>query len=159
MITRLLAFIGILTTGLLTAHAQQLHVVVPNGCDTTLQLPAHGSWPEVAERVRAHGGDTAVYSGYRAFDVLRSACPLLATLDKKELAATTLLMEATDGYKAAYAWAELDTAYRAHPLLIAQRKNNALLDAHDGPLQLIMPGDERHARWVRQVATIRIIRP
>jgi hypothetical protein len=152
------AFLGILAFFATHLSAQDLHVVLPGGCDTTITITAQ-RWPSTTERVRAHGGDTAVYTGPLLADVLRTACPALAQLNKKELAATMLLMEAADGYKAAYAWAELDTAYRAHPLLLALQKNSAPLDAKDGPLQLIMPNDERHARWVRQVNTVRIIRP
>jgi hypothetical protein len=40
--------------------------------------------------------------------------------------------------------------------ILADTQDGALLSPEYGPLQVIVPGEIRHARWVRQVQCIRL---
>jgi hypothetical protein len=42
--------------------------------------------------------------------------------------------------------------------LIADRRNKQPMSADEGPLRLVIPTEEFHARWVRQLATLQILR-
>ena len=68
-------------------------------------------------------------------------------------------MEATDGYTALVALTEADSSFRSQPVILAWRKSGAILDDHDGPLQLIVPDDLRHARDVRKVKRLEVVTP
>src|SRR5690606_18107757 len=69
-----------------------------------------------------------------------------------------VVVEAVDGYRALFALAEFDSAFRAEVPILALRRNGAPLEAEAGHFQIIVPGEMRHARWVRDVACLRVAR-
>jgi hypothetical protein len=71
--------------------------------------------------------------------------------------ATYVIIEGADGYRALFALAEFDAGFTDRIALLADRKDGAALTAKDGPFQLIVPGEKRPARWVRQVRRIRVV--
>lgn len=66
---------------------------------------------------------------------------------------------ARDGYIAVFTLAELDPTLGARRVLLVDRCGGERLAANVGPLRLIVPQDQRPARWVRQVRTITVITP
>jgi hypothetical protein len=69
-----------------------------------------------------------------------------------------LLVEAADGYKVVFALAEVEPAFATREIIVADKRDGKALDAKEGPLRIVAPGDKRAARWVRQVTTLRIAR-
>lgn len=67
-----------------------------------------------------------------------------------------LVVEASDGYRAVFAMPELDPAFSDRVILLADRRDGRPLPDQAGPLQVIVPGEKKHARWVRQVIRLRI---
>jgi len=63
---------------------------------------------------------------------------------------------ARDGYRVAFALAELDASLGNRTVVLADRCNGAPLSAEDGPWRLVVPGESRPARWIRQVESIRV---
>jgi hypothetical protein len=66
-----------------------------------------------------------------------------------------LVVEASDGYRAVFALPELDPEFTDRVILLADRRDGRPLSDHDGPLQVIAPGEKWHARWVRQVIRLK----
>ena len=66
--------------------------------------------------------------------------------------------EALDGYKVVYALPEIDTSFTDKTILVADRKNDGPLDAKEAPLQIIIPAEKQHTRWVRQLCALKILR-
>ncbi|MCC4597978.1 molybdopterin-dependent oxidoreductase [Xanthomonas campestris pv. phormiicola] len=66
---------------------------------------------------------------------------------------------ARDGYAAVFTLAELDPTLGARRVLLVDRCDGKPLAAEDGPLRLIVPQDQRPARWVRQVQSIAVVTP
>lgn len=66
---------------------------------------------------------------------------------------------ARDGYTAVFTLAELDPTLGARRVLLVDRCGGEPLAADAGPLRLIVPQDQRPARWVRQVRAITVITP
>jgi hypothetical protein len=64
---------------------------------------------------------------------------------------------ARDGYRVAFALAELDPSLGNRTVVLADRCNGAPLSAEDGPWRLVVPGESRPARWIRQVDSIRVL--
>jgi len=112
-----------------------------------------GRCPQVEERVSfegEHGRTTATYSGVRLWTLLEQAGGLGAR--PRERVAKVLMATGRDGYTAALALAELDPAFEGKEVLVA-----ATADGHpmaDGGLRLVVPGDQRGGRSVRDVARI-----
>jgi hypothetical protein len=67
-----------------------------------------------------------------------------------------LVVEAKDGYRATFAWAELDSTFMDKSVYLATKRDGQPLSDKDGPFQLVAPGEKRAARWVRQVTALRI---
>lgn len=67
-------------------------------------------------------------------------------------------VSAADGYRAVYSLAELDPAMREAVPILTSHCDGAPLDAKDGPFRIIVPGEKRPARWVRQVTAIDLLR-
>ena len=67
-----------------------------------------------------------------------------------------VVAEASDGYRAIFALAELDPAFTDRVILLADRRDGKPLSAREGPLQMIVPGEKKHARWVRQVIRLKV---
>jgi DNA-directed RNA polymerase omega subunit len=67
------------------------------------------------------------------------------------------LVKARDGYAAVFALPEFDAGFTDRVILLADRCQGQALDAVEGPLRLVVPGEKRRARWVRQVTDIEVI--
>lgn len=57
------------------------------------------------------------------------------------------------------AFAEADSSFRERPVILAWKKNGQPLDDHDGPFQVIVPDDRRHARDVRKAKVLEVVTP
>lgn len=69
-----------------------------------------------------------------------------------------VLAEAADGYTVAYMLADLDKQFGARTAIVAVSQDGHALSARDGPLRIIVAGEEHHARLVRQVLRLRLVR-
>jgi hypothetical protein len=78
------------------------------------------------------------------------------TLKGKRLA-SCLLVEAADGYRAVIALPEIDPAFSDKQIVLAYLKDGKPLDEKEGPYRIVIPGEKRMARWVRQVTTLKIV--
>ena len=70
--------------------------------------------------------------------------------------ARVIIASAPDGYRVAYAIAELDAAFTDQVVILADRRNGKPLLPDTGPWQIVVPHDKRPARWIRQVNKIEI---
>ena len=78
------------------------------------------------------------------------------TLRGKQLA-LYVRASAADGYRAVFALAELDPGFRTDVPIVSARCDGHALDANDGPLRIVVPGDLRPARWVRQLTALDVL--
>jgi hypothetical protein len=68
-----------------------------------------------------------------------------------------VLVEARDGYAAVFALPEFDAGFTDRVILLADHRDGHPLDTVEGPLRLVVPGEKRRARWVRQVTDIEVM--
>jgi hypothetical protein len=92
---------------------------------------------------------------------LRSLMTLVGAPRGHELRGPGLLLavvaEAADGYRVGYMLAELDEQFGARQAIVALSQNGVALPATDGPMRVVMPGEEHRARWIRQVVRLRLV--
>jgi len=112
--------------------------------------------PRQTVRAKDHDGNEAEYEGVAVVDLLKSAGVKFGQDLRGPALATYLVVEAADGYRAVFALPELDPAFTDRVVLIADRREKKPLDDKHGPLQIIVPGEKRHARWVRQVVALKL---
>jgi hypothetical protein len=123
------------------------------------ELPLDGAslarLPVASATLTAHGrtsqcdgvwlSDLAVAAGLPAGEALRGPALTIA-----------IIAEAADGYRAAFTLAEIDPKLGNRRVLITGRCDNAPLASDDGPLRLVVPGEARAARSVRQLQRLKI---
>ena len=134
---------------LLAAAAAQ-PASLPFDATTLAKLPA------ASATLTAHGqshactgvwlADLAAAAGLPAGEALRG--PALTTM---------IVAEAADGYRVAFSLAELDPKLGNHKVLVANACDGKALGEADGPLRLVVPGEVRAARSVRQLRALRLV--
>lgn len=140
------------------ASARPLVVKVEGEVTTPLRLTAAelSQFPRQTVVAKAHDGKESRYEGVALFEVLKKAGLPTGNDLRGKAVALYLVVEAADGYRAVYALPELDPAFTDRVILLADRRDAQALSSRDGPWQIVVPGEKRHARWVRQVIALRI---
>ena len=145
------------------AHAKD--PVAPGGVEIGGEIVRHehltidelAKLPHVHVHASAHGVD-ADWDGVPLIEILRAAgAPGGDTLRGPALA-LYVRISAADGYRVVFALAELDPSTGNAQAILADRRDGKPLGADDGPLRVIVPGDKRPARWVRQVIAIDLLK-
>jgi DMSO/TMAO reductase YedYZ molybdopterin-dependent catalytic subunit len=76
----------------------------------------------------------------------------------RSLSDSVILVRGTDGYQAAVSAAAVAMDPKGERYLIALARDGKPLDPGFGPVRLIVPTDPKHARWVKDIATFRLVR-
>lgn len=141
------------------ADGQAEVVYVRGAVPQALELSARELEGLRRERVRVveRDGSTAEYEGVALADVLMLAGMDMGSLRGPQVA-TVVVAEARDGYRAVYALAELDASFSDRRVVLVDRKNGNALTDQEGPFRIIMDGESRHSRWIRQVTCLRVER-
>lgn len=111
--------------------------------------------PQKTFTVSDHG-TTITFEGVLLTDVLGKAALPVGEKFHGSGASYYVAIEARDGYRVVYAWAELDSGFMDKPVYLALKRDGKPLSDKDGPFQVVAPGEKRAARWIRQVTAIRI---
>ena len=114
--------------------------------------------PRRSIKARDHDGRESVYDGVLVADILKKAGVKQGKDLRGELLAAYLLVEAADGYRVIFSLPELDEAFTDRVVLLADRKDGKSLSDREGPFRIVVPGEKRQARWIRQVTVMTIRR-
>ena len=66
------------------------------------------------------------------------------------------LVSASDNYRVLFALPEIDALLGNRRVFLCYLKNGEPLPSEEGPLRVIVPDDQRHARWVRHAIDISV---
>ncbi|MEO6808770.1 MAG: molybdopterin-dependent oxidoreductase [Isosphaeraceae bacterium] len=164
---RLIApFLAPMIIGSLAIQAQETGVVAPReirlrvegDVPRPLQLSADdlAKLPHKKVRARDADGKETEFEGVSLFELLKAAEIQLEYDLRGPALASYLLVEAADGYRAVFALPELDPGNTDRVIILADRREGKPLDPKEGPLRIVVPGEKRHYRWVRQVVSIKL---
>jgi len=143
-----------------TASAATRTAIVVSGEDGKTQrfdLAALAQLPQHTVHAEAHGKNVEC-SGPNLIDVLGTVGAASGEALRGKSLALYARISAADGYRAVFALAELDPAFRTDVAIVTASCDGHALDAKDGPFRLVVPGEKRPARWVRQVTAIDLLR-
>jgi DMSO/TMAO reductase YedYZ molybdopterin-dependent catalytic subunit len=112
--------------------------------------------PRQTVRAKDHDGKEAEFAGVPLVEVLKTAGVRFGQDLRGPALATYLVVEAADGYLAVFALPELDPAFTDRVILLADRRDGKPLDVREGTLRVVVPGEKRHGRWVRQVIALKV---
>lgn len=142
------------------AAAQQapaLRLIDEAGGVRLLTPPALASQPRAVVVARSHDGALLEFERVPAAALLSTLEPALDRGLRGELLARYVVAEAADGYRVVFALADFEPTLAERTILVADRVNGEAFDQTAGPLRLIVPGDQRQSRWVRQLTTLRVV--
>ena len=101
-------------------------------------------------------GKPALYEGVPVVELLRRAGAPLGKQLKGPRLKLYLLVTAADGYQVVFALSELDPDFTDRVIILANRRDGHKLGPHEGPFRFVVPGEKRHARWIRGVSTLTV---
>ena len=101
-------------------------------------------------------GTPAVYEGVALADVLALAgAPTGEAARGSKYLSLVVVARAADDYVVSYSMAELDPGFTDRVVIVADRRDGKPLgDA--GPFQIIVPGEKKHGRWIRQLVSLTV---
>jgi hypothetical protein len=132
------------------------------GPATAEVLPFDPSKLEGFEKVEVQvmeDGRSVTYSGVALASLLEKQAKGSGTMPGlRALSDAVLLVRGTDGYQAAVSAAAVAMDPKGGGYLLAVARDGKPLEKGQGPVRLIVPADPKHARWVKDVKTIRLVR-
>ncbi len=137
--------------------AASLRLSGPAG-ERTIAAADLADLPRRTLSLTAHG-ETHVYEGPTLASVLERLDAPLGQRLRGEALKTFVVVRAADGYVVVFSLAEIDPAMRPTAVILADTADGAPLSAEEGPLRIVVEGDARPARSVRQVTAIELRAP
>ena len=114
---------------------------------------------EPAEVRVPEGDKTVTYGGVPLAAILaKQAKDTKSMAGLRALSDAVLLVRGSDGYQVAVSAVAVAMDTKGERFLMATTRDGKPLDEGFGPIRLIVPGDPKHARWVRNVAAVRLVR-
>ncbi len=104
-------------------------------------------------------GTSVTWGGVLLADVLAKVTTPAGEKFHHTAASYYLLAEGSDGYRAVFAWAELDPSFTDKAVYVVTKRDGKPLAESEGPFRLVVPGEKRNARSVRQLKLLRIEQP
>jgi hypothetical protein len=152
--------VGLIMCGVLTfclqLAGQTLQITDESGHSTSFSPAEISKLPHVTVDVKDR--DTpARFEGVPLSALLSSVGIPMGDKLKGPLLAEGVLIEAADGYKVLFALAEFDPAFATREIILADKRDGRPLDGKEGPFRVVAPSDKRPARWIRQVATMKVV--
>ncbi len=139
-----------------SVRAQDVTVRAATGTERQVSASEFAALPHITLETTDHGTPVS-FEGVALSALLKFAGAGPVDSLRGPLLRRAVLAIGVDGYGAIVALADLDDAIGARRVMVADRMNGAPLPADHGPLRLIVPGDKRGARWVRQVVRLEIV--
>ena len=103
-----------------------------------------------------HGGQQRVYKGVSLFDILTAAGVTLGSQLRGKNLLKYVEVRAADGYEVIFALPEIDPEFTTQTILLAFEVDGKPLPKGEGPFRMVVPNDKKHARWIREITTIRV---
>jgi DMSO/TMAO reductase YedYZ molybdopterin-dependent catalytic subunit len=99
-------------------------------------------------------GTPVVYDGVPVVELLRRAGAPIGKQLRGPQMKLYVTADAADGYRVVFALPEFDPDFTDRTTILADRRDGHVLAPPEGPFRLVVAGDKRHARWVREVTAL-----
>lgn len=149
-------FIGCVLIGL-QSNAQTITISGAGIQPLVLTKSMFQEMKQAVVMAKAHDEKVHRYSGVTIADLLTKAGIILGDTAKRKTIVSCLVVTAADNYKAIYALPEVDPLFANRTIIVADRADKKPLPEDVGPFQIIVPGEKKHARWVRQVTALELV--
>src|ERR1700754_113831 len=147
----------IVATGTPAMAAEAVRYLAPGKAPVMLDEKTLAAMPRMTVQAGAHGDAPSAWEGVALVEVLRAEGAPLGKALRGDALANYVRVTATDGYQVVFGLGELDSDMGAAKVVLVDRHEGKPLDEKEGPLRVVVVGDERPARWVRSVETIELL--
>lgn len=145
---------------LLTALISQAQTVLTISGEVTKPLTLQAvdlkSMSHTDVMAKDRDGKEHTYSGIPLVDLLRQAGTTLGGELRGENLTKFLLIKAVDGYEVLFALPEIDPDFATRTILLADSVDGVPLAQGVGPYRVVVPGEKKPARWIREVKSIEV---
>ena len=131
-----------------------LLVVMRGQPPLSLGLPELKTRDAVTVRVHDDSGTSVQYTGVSLTGLLASAGVEFGQSIRGERLTEYVVVSGGDGYRVLFSLAEIDSMFGEKVILLCYAKDGSPLPDQEGPLRLVIPDENRHARWVRWATKI-----
>ena len=112
--------------------------------------------PDVVIKVKDRDNQKQRYRGVPLHQILKLAGVTQGEQLRGESLAKYVLVTAADGYEVLFSLVETDPMFTKKEIILAYELNGVLLPSGIGPFRMVVPDEERQARWIREIRSIRI---
>lgn len=112
--------------------------------------------PQSKLRAKDRDNNEHEYTGVAMAELLKAAGVTLGGQLRGENLAKYVLVTAADNYQVLYALPELDPEFTNDVVLLAITVDGKPLPKGEGPFRLVNPSDKKHARWIREIRSIKV---
>jgi DMSO/TMAO reductase YedYZ molybdopterin-dependent catalytic subunit len=123
-----------------------------------LSLEELKAMPQIEVSGKDKDEEIHVFQGVLLIDLLKKAGMEFGTALKGKNQAQYLLVEAADGYKVVFSLPEIDPEFSGKEILVAHSRDGIPLEEGVGPFRFVVPEEKLHARWIREVTAVKLIR-
>nr|WP_293840154.1 molybdopterin-dependent oxidoreductase [uncultured Arsenicibacter sp.] len=96
------------------------------------------------------------YAGILLVDLLKQAGATVGGELRGENLTKYVLVKSIDGYEVLFALPELDPDFASRSIILADSVDGAPLGSGVGPYRIVVPGEKKPARWIREVKSIEV---
>jgi DMSO/TMAO reductase YedYZ molybdopterin-dependent catalytic subunit len=139
------------------ARADELRIEVAGLAPAPVTLTAAdlAALPQAEVKAKSKDGKEETFTGVKLCDLLAKAGVPQGKGLRGAWLARGVLVVASDGYRALFSIPEL----AKNEAILAWKKDGAAMAPPEGPLRVVAPQDETHARSVRMVVRIVVLAP
>lgn len=152
-------FVALLGSGITFAQAVKEATVKISGevsAPFELKLANMKQFPQTQVSRKDRDGKDHNYTGVLLSAILQKAGATMGKDLKGENLAKFASIEASDGYQVIFALAELDKEFTDRQIILATTIDGQPLAPTDGPFRIIVEGEKKPARCIKQVTSIRV---
>ncbi|RRA97715.1 molybdopterin-dependent oxidoreductase [Larkinella rosea] len=122
----------------------------------TLQAADLKALPHTEVTGKDRDGKEHKYAGVPLADLLKLAGATMGGELRGENLMKYVVVKAIDGYETLYALPELDADFATRTIILADSVDGSPLPSGVGPYRIVVPGEKKPARWVREVKSIEV---
>jgi DMSO/TMAO reductase YedYZ molybdopterin-dependent catalytic subunit len=152
--------LSVLIVCLLTGLISQAQTVLTVSGEVTKPLTLQAADLKAMAHIEVTGkdrdGKEHQYAGILVVDLLKQAGATVGGELRGENLTKYVIVKAIDGYEVLFALPELDAEFASRSIILADSVDGAPLGAGVGPYRIVVPGEKKPARWIREVKSIEV---
>ena len=139
--------------------ARALSIVVSGDVPSPITITAAdmATMARQTAQITEEDGLKVTYEGVALQDILQKAGLKFGREMRGKALAGYVLAEAHDGYAVVFSMGELDDAFGAEKIIVADQRDGKPLFGYQGPARLVVPADRAGARSLRMLEKVEVV--